>query len=185
MINEELLIPLVGGVVVAVIAGAISLSVTILSKDQKTSEFRQLWIDSLRQDVSRLTGIMHMMAAMSNIIKGQTNDQRTEFLVASKDNLIELADLIIRIRLRLNTKEHVVLLGLLDTVANSNSNSKEAVERLLESVVVEVQKILKNEWERVKRGERSFRILKWSSAIVFFVGVVGVGIYFYPSLVGA
>ena len=177
--KEELLVPLVGGVIVAVIAGAISLSVTILSKDQKTSEFRQLWIDALRQDVSRLSGVLHMLMGMSNIISEQSDDQKANFLVSSKDNLIELMDLVTRIRLRLNTKEHVVLLGLLDEVANSKDTSKEAMERQVEALVTEVQKVLKNEWERVKRGERSFRILKWSSGIILLLGIVRAWMYYY------
>ncbi|MEX5593389.1 hypothetical protein [Pseudomonas orientalis] len=156
--KEELLVALVGGVVVAVIAGAISLSVAILSKDQKTSEFRQLWIDALRQDVSRLSGVLHMLIGMSNIISEQTDDQKANFLVSSKDNLIEMVDLVTRIRLRLNIKEHVVLLALLDEVSNSKDMSRQAMESQIEAVVTEVQKILKNEWARVKRGERSFRI---------------------------
>ncbi|AUZ46866.1 hypothetical protein [Pseudomonas orientalis] len=177
--KEELLVPLVGGVVVAVIAGAISLSVAILSKDQKTSEFRQLWIDALRQDVSRLSGVLHMLIGMSNIISEQTDDQKANFLVSSKDNLIEMVDLVTRIRLRLNIKEHVVLLALLDEVSNSKDMSRQAMESQIEAVVTEVQKVLKNEWERVKRGERSFQILKWSSGFVLVLGLAGVGVYYY------
>jgi len=38
----------------AVIAGFVSILGLIISKEQKTSEFRQTWIDSLRSDIASL-----------------------------------------------------------------------------------------------------------------------------------
>jgi hypothetical protein len=42
----------IGAVVAALIAGTVSLLGLIISKEQKTSEFRQAWIDALRCDLS-------------------------------------------------------------------------------------------------------------------------------------
>jgi len=42
----------IGAVVAALIAGIVSLLGLIISKEQKTSEFRQAWIDALRCDLT-------------------------------------------------------------------------------------------------------------------------------------
>ncbi|WP_330210094.1 hypothetical protein [Pseudomonas sp. AM4(2022)] len=181
MLKEEALIPLVGAVVVAVIAGAISLSVAILTKDQKTSEFRQSWIDSLRNDVSKLAGIMYAMLSFADSVKAKGESHAYEFLVSSKDSFVDMVNLITRIRLRLNVKEHARLLAVLDTMSQGEGLSKKQTESLIEGVVAETQLVLKTEWQRVKRGEKSFQILKWSSAFVLLAGVIGVTWYFYPS----
>lgn|SRR6266446_644807 len=44
--------PAIGAVMAAIIAAGISFLVTVLAKEQKTSEFRQAWIDALRKDLS-------------------------------------------------------------------------------------------------------------------------------------
>ena len=177
--KEELLIPLVGAVVVAIIAGSISLAVTILSKDQKTSEFRQLWIDSLRNDVSKLAGVMYMILSFSSFVKKKGADHAYEFAVSSKEDFVEVNNLITRIRLRLNVKEHTHLLKLLQEIDDTVEYSKEKGELQIKGVIDETQKILKTEWERVKRGERSFQILKWSSAATLIAGLFCTAWYFY------
>jgi hypothetical protein len=47
----------VGAVIAAIIAGSIALLGLIISKEQKVSEFRQQWIDALRQDIAPLYGM--------------------------------------------------------------------------------------------------------------------------------
>ena len=42
----------IGAIAAALIAGLISLLGLIISKEQKTSEFRQAWIDGLRSELS-------------------------------------------------------------------------------------------------------------------------------------
>lgn len=44
----------VGAVLAATIAGGMSFLGSVFSKDQKTSEFRQAWIDGLRSEISQL-----------------------------------------------------------------------------------------------------------------------------------
>lgn len=179
--NEEIIYPIVGGVIVAVIAGAISLSVTILSKDQKTSEFRQLWIDALRSDVSKLVGVLQMLMGISEVVKLRGEERAYDFLISSKEELIEINNLVTRIRLRLNIKEHTALLKLLSDVSNSSPLSKVESQAQIERVVVETQKILKDEWEVVKKGEWSFRLLKFSSACLLIFGLGCLTWYLYIS----
>lgn len=45
----------IGAIGAALIAATVSLLGLIISKEQKTSEFRQAWIDALRSDLGSLT----------------------------------------------------------------------------------------------------------------------------------
>lgn len=42
----------IGAIGAALIAGIVSLLGLIISKEQKTSEFRQTWVDSLRSEIT-------------------------------------------------------------------------------------------------------------------------------------
>ncbi len=44
----------IGAIVAALITGILSVLGLVISKEQKTSEFRQQWIDDLRREVSEL-----------------------------------------------------------------------------------------------------------------------------------
>jgi hypothetical protein len=44
--------PAVGAITAAIIGGKISIISMMLSKDQKTTEYRRKWIDMFRNDVS-------------------------------------------------------------------------------------------------------------------------------------
>ena len=178
--KDELLIPLVGTVIVAGIAGAISLAVTILAKDQKISEFRQLWIDELRNDVSKLAGILHMLLALTEPVKKKGGDYVYDFAMSSRDHFVDINNLLARIRLRLNVNEHTHMLKLLKEIDESEGLSKKESEAQIQNLVTETQVILKGEWGRVKRGESSFQVLKWTSAILLVAGIGSAAWYFFP-----
>ena len=59
----QVLIP-VGVILAALIGGFFSLISLIISKEQKTSEFRQQWIDSLRQEISDHIAASTTLSAM-------------------------------------------------------------------------------------------------------------------------
>jgi len=176
-VKEDLLIPLIGAIAVALIGGGISLALAILAKDQKTSEFRQAWIDGLRDDVSKLVAHFMVVASISKITKKLSQEKISEYVLSKENDFIEIALLINRIRLRMNKDEHKEFLKLISETDGIGSDP-ERYEALIESIVVQSQAILKSEWRRVKRGEISFQILKWGSAVVFFASCA-VGISFY------
>lgn len=143
----------------AFVAGAASFVVTVLSKDQKTSEFRQAWIDELRKDSARLAAKADTMLAI--LSRGCSSDaERDEFLLSEKAEFSEMQNLVNLVRLRLNPTEHTELLGILCKFDGKGGTIDERLEAI-EELVPAVQKVLKDEWERVKRGEPSFRFLKW------------------------
>ncbi len=167
--DQGLLIPLIGVLVAAVIAAVTSLVVSILSKDQKTSEFRQSWIDAFREDAANLAGHWSTMVATLEIKKTAQEDVR-QFLESRHDDVVNVEVRLARMRLRLNPKEHVHLISLLHHLGNGKMSSREEMDETMESIVVEVQKVLRREWRRVKRGELSFRLLKWLSLFAIVGG---------------
>jgi hypothetical protein len=72
-----------------------------------------------------------------------------------------------RIQLRLNPKEHVVLLNAVNAMSEPSEHDVKAA-----ILIAEGQRALKSEWKRVKRGERVFFVTKWLSLIVFVIGVI-------------
>jgi hypothetical protein len=168
-VDKTLLIPLIGVLVAAVIAAMTSLVVSILSKDQKTSEFRQSWIDALREDAAHLAGHWSTMIATLEI-KTAANEDVKAFLDSRHDDVVNVEMRIARMRLRLNPKEHASLIGHLHHLGNGKMESRKDMDEAMETIIVEVQKVLRLEWKRVKRGEFSFRFLKFCSLIAIFGG---------------
>ena len=160
------MIPALTALVVGFVAGVVSLVVSILTKDQKTSEFRQNWIDALRSDVSQLTSHLAVVNTMSEVVRALTDSERRDYLVSLQKDFLEAAMLQSRIRLRLNPDEHQTLISLVSQT-DGIGQSEQLMRERVESITVAAQEILKEEWERVKKGEPSFVWLKNISKIAF------------------
>jgi hypothetical protein len=171
--KEDLVVPAIVALFVALIAGVISLVVSILTKDQKTSEFRQAWIDGLRNDVSQLVAHFGVVSTMAKIVREKSSTEIDDYLINKQEQFLEMGMLVFRIRLRLNPDEHVNLLNSLRGLDQIHENE---MTTRAERIAVETQEILKAEWERVKLGEPSFVWLKRiSKAGVFAVLAIGLG----------
>jgi hypothetical protein len=97
----EVALGAIAAVAAAVIAALISLLGLIISKEQKISEFRQEWIDSLRKEISSL--ISH-----ANAIHGGSVARPPSVAAAWKDvreDFVGINEAAANIRLRLNSKE--------------------------------------------------------------------------------
>jgi hypothetical protein len=170
--KEILLVPAVATLIACVIAGVVSLVVSILTKDQKTSEFRQAWIDGLRNDVSQLVGHHQVLIHLVSILKRKTKEDAVEFFLANQKEWLEICMLESRIRLRLNPQEHGAILKLLaDELKDQGENGAVWKERA-ESICQEAQVILKSEWERVKVGEPSIIWLRRCSKLAIFAALL-------------
>lgn len=180
--KEDLLVPFVGAIATALIAALVSLVIVILSKDQKTSEFRQAWIDGLREDVSKFVGAAEAFYMAIEIVREKSRTDAHDFFMSKYSELAETEFLLSKIRLRLNPKEHVGLLEVIKWLRDESVEKTRAeVVEHVEFLVVGVQMVLKDEWERVKVGERSFRILKYTSGAVVASIIAAVVGYFIVS----
>ncbi|WP_071911247.1 hypothetical protein [Aeromonas sp. SCS5] len=179
LISKEYLTVL-GPIVAAIIAGSISFIATVLSKDQKTSEFRQVWIDSLRDEISDLLAISNTLLAVISRKEheGESQENILEYMYERQDDIMKMSALITKIELRLNPKEHSKFIYMLNTLRDfAHEQSIEENEIDAKKIVIESQKILKKEWTRVKSGELSFRLIKWGSLTVFLISSFGAALY--------
>ena len=176
--------PAVGAICAALIAGLISFVVTVLAKDQKVSEFRQAWIDALRSDAAELVSHLAIsaLALKGKRILAEQGKAVADFEIAGYKEFVVVKGCILRIRLRLNPKEHKRLLAVLQKLDFGEGGTIEHAESVLNEFTTEVQKVLKFEWDRVKKGELSIRCVRWGG-LVLFVSVIAFSIYhFWPTL---
>jgi hypothetical protein len=161
-------------VVAALITALISFVNLTLSKEQKTSEFRQAWIDGLREDLATFfSSARALCRTMQEARSPNSNDDDVKNFRFGNEQIgkmrLDGADALYRVKLRLNNNEseHKELLRMLvaaTTIQNrinieKGSDYTEALEAI-ERASTYSQDILKSEWERVKKGEKSFRQTK-------------------------
>lgn len=163
----------IGAITAAFIAGIISLLGLVISKENKTSEFRQQWIDSLREEISDFLGKISSKRASIMIfqetMKNLSNKEKNDFILKISTEIKEASTVYWKICLRLNPKEHMKLqtaLNSLNAASGQMSQNLENLQPLQEDLVKEVKDQLKKEWERVKKGEPFFRITKWSLVLI-------------------
>lgn len=171
-------LPIVGPIVAACIAAVVSFLALVISKEQKTSEFRQAWIDGLREDLTEFAAnlrrldeqptFVDLKAITGTTIKeiietGNERALRPDFFA---ENRLRLLQSRYAIRLRLNPTEPggEALLAQIDSALEVYYSSGN-VEEELQSLMALAQPFLKQEWKRVKRGEPVFRasvlVAKW------------------------
>jgi hypothetical protein len=152
----------IGAVGAAIVAGLISLLGLIVAKEQKTSEFRQAWIDGLRAElVSYLTGINSAIDASSIDSENEQDRQNSLRPIYESINAAAFA-----ISLRLNPDEQCAQdvlqnMGKLSALITSGTSIEGAnIRPLEEQFLISSKNMLKQEWNRVKEGEPSFRVTK-------------------------
>jgi hypothetical protein len=200
------IIGLVGAICVATISGVVSVVGLIISKEQKLSDFRQAWVDGLRDDISHFISYPIMISAYNEIvlkpklsrikqkITGAENDEarraaeeedlraRSVFYEKMGDNYSKVNIYSTRIRLRLNDSPHETesraLLSILRRMEGFFKDLGALDDRAVHDAVAEIEAIsrplLKKEWERVKSGETTFRIAKYTSLAVSSVLMVAI-----------
>jgi len=166
----------IGAIVTTLITGILSLVGLIISKEQKTSEFRQEWINSLRNEISELLGNTE---TIMRYFRAVVDDQKrlrlapiaeAELLEKVKDNIKESEKLYNQIQLRINREEHKAIIEALEVIRSQfregNIPSDDGLHELEQQLIRVTQDILKTEWERVKSGEPVFRIAKYGAALL-------------------
>ena len=158
--------------VASLLAGVFALVNLTLSKEQKVSEFRQAWIDHLREDLSRFFALLHYLGGAANtasILGSEEMQLKLPDVVKQRPILdAEAWELLMRIKLRLNTTEaaHIELLRLLVEARHRASAIGRDVspvielERMIKDASDFARPVLKSEWEVVKKGEPVFRYIR-------------------------
>lgn len=168
-----------GAVVASLIAGLVSLLGLIISKEQKTSEFRQTWIDSLRAEISAL--ISHANAIHGAFIAKSPEEGPSSVWKNVREDFVGINQATASIRLRLNGKERPSQ-AILKTIEDIEKLFKPGtlpditkLNGIEKRLVNEVNFVLKAEWGRVKEGEPVFQFAKYLAfAVVTFTLVLGI-----------
>lgn len=159
----------IGAVGAAIIAGFFSIVSLIIGKEQKTSEFRQAWIDALRADlVSYLVNIN----AICDMLRIKKNGEKIDFLeLMKKYQYLNEANL--GITLRINPSENTAK-ALLKTMSEFDEISQDntlltpdRIKKIEEEFLLASKNLLKFEWKRVKNGEKGFIITR--NCIIVFI----------------
>lgn len=141
----------------------------IVAKENKISEFRQAWIDSLREELAQLVG--HMNGMEGTLRQGNT---RAEAWKEGREDVIGTNRCIAMVRMRLNPKEDQAkkLGAILDELNNyfapKNISNTERFNDIERRLLTQSQVFLKEEWTRVRNGEFFFA----ATRVTFLVLVV-------------
>lgn len=166
------------GPIVASTIGALAVYLsTVFAKEQKTSEFRQLWIDELRKDIADFLATVSEYCSLGNHIKDKSEEFKCDFLVGNIDALKNIQSLEHRIVLRLNPKEHEELISeirsytasLISIYFSASGDKTVQGESIANALIAKVQVIFSDEWKRVKTGEPIFKWTKRISLLTFVV----------------
>lgn len=180
--------------VAALITGAISFVTLTMTKEQKTSEFRQAWIDALRDELSQFLGAARAFARAIEMLRTYGRDYKEKVMFPLSEEKIsdlryQAAETLTKIQLRLNPEEakHIELMSLLrsaitqqnDLLQNDGTDIKPIIDAI-EQATTHAQIILKDEWKRVKKGELPFRIARdWVAPIIAALSMLLVGLILF------
>ncbi|MCC4310272.1 hypothetical protein LL252_17005 [Alcanivorax marinus] len=177
----NILIP-AGVICAALVAGAFSFVSLVLSKEQQVSELRQKWIDALREDISRYISALVATEEIYWAMEERYGDDIDVLSrsIETRSLHTELSISYSNIMMRLNPKDksqHQTALrdSLISAKFMSSQGRWEEAVDMVDSIRESAQKALKEEWERVKRGEPSFVKAKIAALFIFFflMGLVG------------
>ena len=166
--EKELYAPL-ATVLAALLAALVGLVGVILSKESKVSDFRQAWIDSLRSEVSQLVANLHQALKFIEAF-GDEAAKNPEHQTA----ILKANTALFMIRLRLNptekpSKEMLRTLKKIEEFTSQDDFPSDEVEKLERDLVDQSKFVLKSEWDRVQKGELTYRLTK-----LFFIALVGI-----------
>lgn len=171
------------------LGGLIAMANMVIGKEQKTSEARKDWIDGLRTNLATffahaqllsllwesklqavtISAVEHPKIPPEDAMKFRSHHKELygSMLAAFHD---------VQLRLGTNQKEFATLITELDEIyrgLEGNTPDCHLQFRRKESSLREKSSsAMKTEWEKVRDGERSFRIVKW----FLYALVLGLGI---------
>ena len=172
----------IGTITAAGIAGVISFLSLVISKEQKTSEFRQQWIDALRSDVSELLGHLDTAIQHARAINRDQGEDNTVYCLTSerfekiKNEVNESERLYSSILLRINPVEHSEIVDSIEKMRIAFSApslpSPDELHGMEQTLIKVTQKVLKIEWNRVKKGEPIYRGAKFIALLLFIASLI-------------
>lgn len=197
----------IGALVTALIGGLFGVLGLVITKENKTSEFRQAWVDALRNDIADFASAVKSFVfyekgrqeevAAKNVAKAaeqraKHREHELEYEKLLKDAFEKTVHAQMRIRLRINAEESEERAksrndALLDqmvqiqTRLNADEPDFDGAERYLNDLHFKAAPILKAEWERVKKGETPYVVAKTVLISLLVVGAILFGVMIVKS----
>ncbi|EIL6443258.1 hypothetical protein LL626_003604 [Salmonella enterica] len=152
--------------IIAAAAGGIGL---VMAKENKTSEFRQAWIQELR---AVLTNYSSTLLLINRRVRGGEHSDEADI---QKVNML-LCEIHLRINYSNQSSVEIelnkALTHLQDRAFNGGTDFAQTQEQFTKASFA----VLKKEWERVKKGELVYRLYMYPCLIIsgasIFAGVV-------------
>ncbi|MGH8077423.1 MAG: hypothetical protein ACREPE_08890 [Lysobacter sp.] len=180
-----------GIVAAALVAATLSYLGLIIAKENKISEFRQTWIDALRQDMADYISAVRLIAQShlhyDKLPRPATDE--LEYTLKMHPAYLASSASLARIRLRLNPCDpdrtlralNDTFLEQVETIQNLLQSEKyDDVLVLTNALHEHASPILQREWKRVKAGEPIYRnskrfalVVLMALLVVFAWGVYG------------
>ncbi|SDB87106.1 hypothetical protein [Acinetobacter boissieri] len=158
----------VGAIVAAIIAATIAFITMVVTKENSVSQFRQNWINELREDIAIFISSINLLDDLKEEEQQQQQQRYSDFKSADlkseekkhkNDLKYNIHEKYMNIDMKLSGKDIYdrILKELIKIIyedfLNKNSNpSKEYMNLLNANLLI----LLKNEWIRVKNGEKWF-----------------------------
>jgi hypothetical protein len=188
-------IVLVGAITAALIAGIVSLVNMMIAKDQKITEFRQAWINSVREQVAKMVAHATTLPFAGRLIDyadsksmpvqatgGDLVSEQVDRMLDLTKQKSELMDAYNKVLLFLNPAENKKLVSQLAALASAGTigskTDQSKINALADDLLTETQVMLKKEWKRVKRGEWVYRSTKYTIAALVLV-LLGMSLYLW------
>ncbi len=181
-----------GAVAASIVAGFFSFLNLVSSKENKVSEFRQGWIDGLREEISTYTASLQALIRFRSIESDYEDE--TKWFEQTKDIYNGVVESLTKIQLRLNpihAKENpesheAKLLSKINYAREqlNAGNFQEAADHSHEIREVAAP-LLKNEWERVKNGEKRYQAIRDDAQRTIRYGIIFLGLLAIFALVSS
>jgi hypothetical protein len=179
---ENIFVP-IGVVSAAVIAGAIAYAGFISTKESKVSEFRQNWINGLREEISLYISCIRVL--IEKIQKDTVNSTHApSSSMFSRLEHSELYATLLKVKtsieLRINDKErkkddferNEKFLKLIEqNYQNFENMSTDQTDEAMRRLILASRELLKHEWNRARDGEKKYQEAKVTSQWV--MGIAG------------
>jgi len=170
--TTELTVATIGAaavIIAALIGFIVAVSSAVIAKEQKISEFRQEWINELRKDVASAIQLSYNCLYESQNAKNEDVIHRYNLIFRD----VELKFILIKLKLNPNEDEFI------STIDSLLYNFGELVKQTSMNTIINIQNdakkiehlchaTLKNEWERVKKGERKFVVFRSFGEVFLF-----------------
>lgn len=169
---------MVGAITVGLITATTALVSMLISKEQKISEYRESRRQRIRQEAAQYLAQIDILFKLYEVkLKATENhclsdEELQEFRVSHKENMYLLFEMRHKLFLRLTPERSTKLKDALVSIEKlffDSSICEDTLHKQRDSIIREIQGILKYEWEKVKLGEPEYRKTERTSKTVIKV----------------